>query len=116
MNPMQCALSILQFPCTNITIFPKYMDIVTLYNVCSVHRGMLSTLVRVQYIGRTMSTLGDIISTSGVFSTLGDIMISSGFLFSNCLKFYLKMWVVQAEFALYKNVCLKTSHVSMEVL
>ena len=26
----------------------------------------------------------------------------SGFLFSNCLSFYLKMWVVQAEFALYK--------------
>ena len=25
----------------------------------------------------------------------------SGLLFSNCLSFYLKMWVVQAEFALH---------------
>ena len=45
----------------------------TLYNVCSVHRGVFSTL------GDIMSTLGDIMSTLGdIMSTLGDIMSTSG--------------------------------------
>ena len=48
------------------------MLINTLYNVCSGHRGMFSTL------GDTMSTSGDIMSTLGVFSTLGDIMMYVG--------------------------------------
>ena len=52
--------------------------IITLYNVCSVHRGMFSTLGGAQYIGwcsvhrgDIMSTLGDIMSTLGMFSTSG---------------------------------------------
>ena len=57
----------------------------TLYNVCSVHRGMFSTSGGVQYIGGcsvhrgdAMSTSGDIMSTSGVFSTSEDTMSTSG--------------------------------------
>ena len=73
---------------------------ITLYNVCSVHRGMFSTFGGVQYIrgipsvhggyheyiggcsvhwGDTISTSGDIISTSGdIMSTSGDIISTSG--------------------------------------
>ena len=45
----------------------------TLYNVCSVHRGVFSTL------GGIMSTLGDIMSTLGdIMSTLGDVQYIGG--------------------------------------
>ena len=44
----------------------------TLYNVCSVHRGMFSTS------GDIMSTLGDIMSTSGDVQYIGDIMMHVG--------------------------------------
>ena len=40
--------------------------IITLYTVCSVHRGMFSTAGGYhEYIGDIMSTSGDIMSTSG---------------------------------------------------
>ena len=59
----------------------------TLYNVCSVHQGMLSTSEGYhKYIrecsmhrGDTMSTLGDIMSTRGMFSTLGFSIYIKGF-------------------------------------
>ena len=44
----------------------------TLYNVCSVHRGMFSTSGRYHD-----HTSGDIMSISGGYSTLGDIMSTS---------------------------------------
>ena len=47
-------------------------EVITLYNVCSVHRGMFSTS------GDTMSTSGDITSTSGGVQYRGDIMSTSG--------------------------------------
>ena len=46
--------------------------VITLYNVCSVHRGMFSTSGDVQYIGGCSVHRGDIMSTSG------DIMSTSG--------------------------------------
>ena len=83
--------------CKPVGLPTKY-SIDTLYNVCSVHRGMFNTSGDVQYIGgcsihrKVFSTSGDIISTSGgyheyiggcsvhrgVFSTSGDIMSTSG--------------------------------------
>ena len=48
-------------------------DIVTLYNVCSVHRGMFSTSGVFSTLGDTMSTLGDIMSTSGGVQYIGRI-------------------------------------------
>ena len=47
-------------------------DINTLYNVCSVHRGMFSTLGGVQYIGGISVHWGCSVHW-GIFSTLGDI-------------------------------------------
>ena len=56
----------------NITTV-QVINKITLYNVCSVHRGAFSTW------GHTMSTLGDIMNTSGdTMSTSGDIMSTSG--------------------------------------
>ena len=58
---------------------------ITLYNVCAVPWGVLSTVGGAQYRGGCsvpwgdiMSTVGDILSTVGVFSTVGDIMINVG--------------------------------------
>ena len=55
----------------------------TLYNVCSVHRGMwyiggCGTSGDVVHRGDTMSTSEDIMSTSEMFSTMGDTMSTSG--------------------------------------
>ena len=53
------------------TKLTKKTLITTLYNVCSVHRGMFST-------SGVFSTSGDIMSTSGDFSTSGGIMMNVG--------------------------------------
>ena len=50
----------------------------TLYNVCAVPWGVLSTVGVCSTVGGIMSTVGDILSTLGVFSTVGDIMINVG--------------------------------------
>ena len=53
-------------------------DITEYTGGCSVHWGIMSTLESVQYSGDTMMSVGDIMSTAGVFSTLGDNMMSVG--------------------------------------
>ena len=71
----------LPFPLFSLFLFKKIMTktVFALHNVSAVHRGcavqwgMFSTLG-----GYIMSTVGDIMSTWGVFSTLGDIMSTPG--------------------------------------
>ena len=49
---------------------------ITLYNVCSVHRGCsVHQWDTMSTSGGIIIILGDIMSTSGVFSTSGDIMM-----------------------------------------
>ena len=50
----------------------------TLYNVCAVPWGPLSTVGVFSTMGDIMSTVGDILSTVGVFSIKRDIMINVG--------------------------------------
>ena len=67
-------------------LFRRFLNkFTTLYNVCSVHRGMFSTS------GDIMSTSGDIMSTSGVFSTsegyheyIGEMFSTSGGYHDTC--------------------------------
>ena len=50
------------------------LKVTTLYNVCSVHRGVMCSTS-----GDIMSTSGEIMSTPGdIMSTLGDIMMHVG--------------------------------------
>ena len=58
-------LSITVTCCTNIHILIRSPVKITLYNVCSVHRGMFSTSGVFSTSGDTMSTSGDTMSTSG---------------------------------------------------
>ena len=64
------------------------MNINTLYNVCAVPWGVLSTVGMFSTVGDIMSTVGDILSTVGVFitvgvfSTVGDIMSTVGVILS----------------------------------
>ena len=52
----------------------------TLYNVCSVHRGMFNTSGDVQYIGGCSVHRGDTMSTSGdIMSTSGDVQYIGGY-------------------------------------
>ena len=52
---------------------------ITLYNVCSVHRGMFSTSGVFSTSGDSMSTLGDIMSISGdIMSTSRDVQYIGG--------------------------------------
>ena len=56
----------------------NFKGCLTLYNVCAVSWGMLSTVGVFSTMGDIMSTVGDIVSTVGVFSTVRDIMINVG--------------------------------------
>ena len=54
-------------------------NILTLYNVCAVPWGVLSTVGGVQYRGDIMSTVG-VFSTVGVIlSTVGDVQYRGGY-------------------------------------
>ena len=54
-----------QLPQRSVHTVQFFHPIITLYNVCSVHRGMFSTSGDVQYIGRCSVHRGDTMSTSG---------------------------------------------------
>ena len=56
----------------------KLRTTTTLYNVCAVPWGVLSTVGGVQYHGRYHEYRGGYLEYRGVFSTLGDIMINVG--------------------------------------
>ena len=59
--------------------FHDRTSLITLYNVCSVHRGMFSTSAGVQYIGGSHEYIVGISWVHrGVFSTSGDIMMHVG--------------------------------------
>ena len=64
--------------CKQSIVIELPVNAFTLYNVCAVPWGLLSTVGVFSTVGDIMINVGDILSTVGVFSTVGDIMSTVG--------------------------------------